>query len=293
MTYRRPRDEEQEHKSFWLEFQVCSDGLSPPTSTSSLSSSPSTFPLFPNLPPELRLKIWEYLLQPRIIIVTCFDANDAPRKRHQLALRPHKRFVPILLHISAETRRLALKHYKLAFSWRISPSILAGPGRIKGGAAAAAAAAEAPPRVYFNFKTDTLLLLGELEPYDSSNMNAPMVYFLSRPDARRVVNVAVAFEELRLGEVESEEIFGTLFHVIDGFPLAERLMITSTEEDLVRQREVRGGMPLDFGLGSKENIVQKIWWGWVHGMSVVTSHLKDKQILMVKEEKLADFVAEC
>lgn len=275
MTYRRPRDEEQEQKSFWLEFQVCSDGLSPPQSP---SLSPSTFPLFPDLPPELRLKIWEYLLQPRIVIATCFDASNAPHKRRQLALRPRKRLVPILLHISAETRRLALKHYELAFSWRI-PSMLATPRA-------------SPPRVYFNFKTDTLLLLGELEPYDNSNMNAPMVYFLSRPDARRVVNVAVAFEELRLGEVESEQIFGTLFHAIDGFPGAGRLMITSTEEDLVRQREVRGGMPLDFGLGRKENIVQKIWWGWIHGMSVVTSHLKDKQILMVREEKLADFVAE-
>lgn len=276
MTYRRPKDRTDEQKTFWLEFQVCYDGLCPPRAS---PPCPATFPLFSALPPELRLQVWDHLLQPRVVIATCFDASDVPRKRAQLALRPSLRAVPVLLHISPETRRLALAHYELAFAWRI-PSMLATPRAC-------------PPRVYFNFAADTLLLLGELEPYDSSNVNAPMVYFLARPDARRVVNVAVAFEELRLGEVESEQIFGTLFHVLDGFPGAERLLITSTEEDLVRQREVRGGMPLDFGLGRRENIVQKIWWGWIHGMSVVTSHLKDKQIMMVKEDTLAEFVAEC
>lgn len=277
MTYRRPKDKEEEQKTFWLEFQVCSDGLS--SSRPSTPPSPATFPLFPALPAELRLKIWECLLQPRIVIAACFDAADEPRKRAQLARRPCLRPVPVLLHINAETRRLALTHYELAFPWRI-PAMLATP-RAR------------PARTYFNFAADTLLLLGELEPYDRSNINAPMVYFLARPDAARVGSVAVAFEELRLGEVESEQIFGTLFHVLDGFPRVERLLITSTEEDLVRQREVRGGMPLDVGLERRENLVQKIWWGWINGMSVVTSHLRDKQILMVKEDRLADFVAEC
>lgn len=46
------------------------------------------------------------------------------------------------------------------------------------------------------------------------------------------------------------------------------------------------------GGGQTENVVQKIWWGWMNGTSVVTSHLRDEQTLMVKEDGLADFVAE-
>lgn len=160
-----------------------------------------------------------------------------------------------------------------------------------------------PARVWFNFAQDTLLLLGELEPFDSSNVNAPMVYFLNRKDTRRVKHVACAFEELRLGEVESEQVFGCLFHVIDEFRAAERLVITSTDEDVESYQALRGGGravslgrgmlgPTDSGFGHRENVVQKIWWGWINGTSVVTSHLRDKQILMVREDGLADFVAE-
>lgn len=269
---RRRRDEEEDQKIFWLEFQVCHDGLTPPLPSS------STFHVFPDLPLELRLKVWQYLLQPRIIIIACFDAADEPTKRAQLALRRRLPATPPLLHVCHESRALALKRYELAFAWRI-PALLAQPRA-------------APPRVWFDFARDALLLLGELEPYDSSNINAPMAYFLQRNDTRRVRNVALAFEELRLGEVESEQIFGSLFHVIDAFPAAKRLLITSTEDDLRRQKDTRGGLPLDFGLGQQENVVQKIWWGWINGTSVVTSHLKDKQMLMVTEDDLANFVAE-
>lgn len=274
LSRRRRVEEEEDQKIFWLEFQVCHDGLAPPL----LPSSPITFHSFPDLPLELRLKVWEYLLQPRIIIAACFDAAEEHAKRAQLALRPNLPATPPLLHICHETRELALNHYEPAFAWRI-PAMLAQPR-------------ETPARVWFNFARDTLLLLGELEPYDSSNINAPMAYFLQRSDARRVKHVACAFEELRLGEVESEQIFGSLFHIVDAFPGADRLLITSTEEDLRRQQETRGGMPLDLGLGQQENVVQKIWWGWINGTSVVTSHLRDKQILMVREDGLADFVAE-
>lgn len=287
MSFRRiyRAREEENQKTFWLEFQVCSDGLntpkrSPSSFSSSSSSSSSSFSRFPDLPFELRLKVWEYLLTPRIIIATCFDNDEVTERRAQLARRPRLPAVPVLLHICHETRQLALRHYELAFSWRV-PSILACPR-------------SAPPRVWFNFERDALLLLGELEPYDSSNINAPMVYFLNRDDACRVRHVACAFEELHLGEVESEQIFGYLFHVIDMFTSAERLLITSTDEDLTRYQAMRGvtGLPFDAGFGQTENVVQKIWWGWVNGTSIVTSHLRDKQILMVKEDGLAHFLAE-
>ncbi|ROV97682.1 hypothetical protein VMCG_07394 [Cytospora schulzeri] len=279
MALRRYGSREEDEKTFWLEFQVCSDGhyVTPAEQeqhhqTTTQGAAPATFTCFGDLPIELRLKIWEHLLQPRIVIAACFDEECVPEKRAQLARRARCPPAPVLLHISHETRELALKHYELAFAWRI-PSMLARPR-------------SSEARVWFNFRQDTLFLLGELEPYDSSNINAPMVYFINRADTHRVRHVACAFEELHFGEIESEQIFGCLFHVIDSFPGAERLLITSTEEDLKRHTMI-GCLP-----SSTDNVVQKIWWGWINGTSVVTSRMRDKQILMVKEDGLAEFVIE-
>ncbi|ROW04091.1 hypothetical protein VSDG_01145 [Cytospora chrysosperma] len=278
MALRRYGSREVEEKTFWLEFQVCSDGhYATPAeqqhqAAQAGSKPPSTFTCFGDLPPELRLKVWEHLLQPRIVIAACFDEECAQEKRAQLARRARCPPAPVLLHISHETRQLALKHYEPAFSWRV-PSILARPRSCEA-------------RVWFNFRQDTLLLLGELEPYDSSNINAPMVYFLNRADTHRVRHVACAFEELHFGEIESEQIFGCLFHIIDAFPGAERLLITSTGKDLQTHTMI-GCLPCP-----ADNVVQKIWWGWINGTSVVTSRLRDKQILMVMEDGLAEFVTE-
>ncbi|KUI67923.1 hypothetical protein VM1G_03353 [Cytospora mali] len=277
MALRRYGSRDEVEKSFWVEFQVCSDGhYATPTEQhlqrTATRAPPATFTCFGDLPLELRLKIWEHLLQPRIVIAACFDEECVPEKRAQLARRAKCPPAPVLLHICHETRQLALKHYELAFSWRV-PKMLARPR-----------ASEA--KVWFNFRLDTLFLLGELEPYDSSNINAPMVYFLNRADTHRVRHVACAFEELHFGEIESEQIFGCLFHVLDSFTGVERLLITSTDDDLKRHTMI-GCLP-----SSTDNVVQKIWWGWINGTSVVTSKMRDKQILMVKEDGLAEFVIE-
>lgn len=265
--------EKEPDKSFWLEFQVCSDGhydhQGPRPAT---AAAPATFTCFGDLPVELRLKIWEHLLQPRVVIVACLDEENAADKRAQLARRPCLPATPVLLRVCHEARAVALRRYERAFAWRV-PAMLARPR-------------SAPARVWFDFSCDTLLLLGELEPYDTSNINAPMVYFLDRADARRVRHVACAFEELRFGEVESEQIFGCLFHVLDSFTGAGRLLITSTDDDL-RRHTMIGCLP-----SSTDNVVQKIWWAWINGTSIVTSRMRDRQILMVREDALADFVAE-
>lgn len=271
----RAREKEPE-KSFWLEFQVCSDGhydhQSPRPAAAAAAAAPATFTCFGDLPVELRLKIWEHLLQPRVVIAACLDEENAADKRAQLARRPSLPATPVLLRVCHEARAVALRRYERAFAWRV-PAMLARPR-------------SAPARVWFDFSRDTLLLLGELEPYDSSNINAPMVYFLDRADARRVRHVACAFEELRFGEVESEQIFGCLFHVLDSFTGAGRLLITSTDEDL-RRHTMIGCLP-----SSTDNVVQKIWWAWINGTSIVTSRMRDRQILMVREDSLAEFVAE-
>ncbi|KAI1354336.1 hypothetical protein F5Y01DRAFT_13773 [Xylaria sp. FL0043] len=124
------------HPTFWLEFRLLSDGLE----TSTVQSLHLTkwhkannpyFHFFPALPPELRLKVWEYLIVPRIVGIACLYLEDGASsveiQRDELwgshpFIRPS---VPVLLHVNRETRTLALKHYELSFEWKV-PRVLAG-----------------------------------------------------------------------------------------------------------------------------------------------------------------------
>ncbi|KAK4115772.1 hypothetical protein N656DRAFT_775730 [Canariomyces notabilis] len=264
-------DHHDEKIQFWLEFQTVHDGLDADQNQTS-SSPAATFTLFGALPAELRLKIWENLIQPRVILAACFDSRFQDEKRAQLAQRPKKRSVPVLLHVNRESRMLALRHYEPAFSWKL-PTRLAGPetGVLRSSSEA---------RVWFNFGLDALLLLGELEPYDQYGFNAPMVYFLRKDDTRRVRHVACAFEELHLSLYESDQVFGSLFHIIDMFPAAKQLLITSTPRDA----EVR-----HLALPTSDNVVQKLWCAFMNG-ATVTSALAKRQILMIREDDLASFI---
>ncbi|KAI0406323.1 hypothetical protein F4802DRAFT_110793 [Xylaria palmicola] len=122
--------------TFWLEFRLLNDGLQ----TAAVRDLPLTawhaahnpvFHRFAALPAELRLKVWEYLIAPRIVGIACLCQEDgaAPpevqredRWGAQPAVRPS---VPVLLHVNRETRALALKHYELSFQWKV-PRMLAG-----------------------------------------------------------------------------------------------------------------------------------------------------------------------
>ncbi|KAI1294048.1 hypothetical protein F5Y03DRAFT_326729 [Xylaria venustula] len=124
------------HPAFWLEFRLLSDGLETPT----VQSLPLTawhkantpyFHQFSALPAELRLKVWEYLIAPRIVGIACLyledGASSVERQRDELwgsrsIIRPP---IPVLLHVNRETRILALKHYELSFEWKV-PRVLAG-----------------------------------------------------------------------------------------------------------------------------------------------------------------------
>jgi hypothetical protein len=62
--------------AFWLELRLLSDGLE----TAAVEALPLTawhaatnpvFGLFPALPTELRLKVWEYMIAPRIVGIAC------------------------------------------------------------------------------------------------------------------------------------------------------------------------------------------------------------------------------
>ncbi|KAI1492986.1 hypothetical protein F5X96DRAFT_294170 [Biscogniauxia mediterranea] len=279
---------------FWLEFRVVSDGfemaaVSKMRAAAVAGGAPDRFPLFPDLPAEIRLKIWEYLIAPRVVAVACLDAETASSQREDLLLsRPARPAVPVLLHVCHEARTLALSHYELSFAWKV-PLVLAGmdlpvfqhsshphshsssssssssspeePPYFHSSSSSSAhahAAAAAPPttrspapptwsrpRVWFNFALDTVYLVGELEPCDSFGFNSPMAYFLDRQEARRVRRAAVAFSALRYGEAGVQQIFGSLFHVVDRFPPADgRVLVTVTPADEYTHALMGGEGPL-------------------------------------------------
>ncbi|KAI1471390.1 uncharacterized protein F4812DRAFT_413870 [Daldinia caldariorum] len=136
---------------FRLEFRVVSDGQDTARAQALTRAGHhahgSAFSFFPLLPPELRLKIWEYLLAPRIVAVACIDDNSPfptsfsesgdgngngqededeedeppypwPSFPH-LQDPPAPTAVPPLLLVSREARRLALARYTPAFGWKV------------------------------------------------------------------------------------------------------------------------------------------------------------------------------
>ena len=280
-------DEDDEKTEFWLEFQVIHDGTdddgngwgsdnnlnSNHTTTTIDNNKLNTFALFALLPPELRLKIWECLIQPRVLVAACFDSRFHAEKRSQLALRRKKTPIPVLLHVNHESRSLALRHYEPAFAWKI-PHRLLGPDT-------GVVPARRDAHVWFNFSLDALLLLGDLEPCDAHGFNSPMVYFLRREDTRRVRHVAVAFEELRLDAYEADQVFGSMFHVIDMFPAAPRLLVTTTPRDAETRH---------LALPTADNVVQKLWSAFMNGTTCVTASLVERQILMIAEGDLPGFI---
>lgn len=266
-------DEQSPNPRFWLEFRTFDDGLSTsPAMISSPSNTLTTFPQFTLLPPELRLRIWSELVQPRIIVACCLQRDEyLPQRRRNLDSISRGTATPVLLHVNRESRYLALQHYETAFSWRISKLLSDTP-------------VSAPARVWFNFALDAVYLTGELEAYDSYGFNSPMVYFLRREDTRRVLHIACPFAELGYPRQESDQVFGCLWHVVDGFPAAKRLLLTVGEGD---EEGVRGSKLL-----STDNVMQKIWSGWLGGSTTETSsRMADKKMLLLREEDLVGFVA--
>lgn len=266
-------DEQSPNPRFWLEFRTFDDGMTCPLSGASpIAAEPVSFPQFSRLPPEIRFQIWNYMVQPRIVVASCLQqAESLSERRKELHARASGSAVPALLQVNHETRELALKHYELTFSWRISKLLSDTP-------------VSRPARVWFNFELDALFLTGELEAYDTYGFNSPMVYFLRREDTRRVRHIACAFRELGYPDQESDQIFGCLWHVVDRFPGVDRLLLTVGEGD----EEAIGS---SVTLGSTDNMMQKIWNGWMCGTTVTSSKMADKQMLLVREDGLAEFIA--
>ncbi|KAI8634114.1 hypothetical protein F5Y19DRAFT_199846 [Xylariaceae sp. FL1651] len=129
------------HPAFWLEFKLLSDGLETaavkdlPLTTFHAARNP-VFRLFPALPAELRLKVWEYMIAPRIVGIACLclqgGGSSVEIQRDELwgsrtsgPAASGRAAIPVLLHVSHEARALALAHYELSFEWAV-PRALAG-----------------------------------------------------------------------------------------------------------------------------------------------------------------------
>ncbi|KAI1771912.1 hypothetical protein F4818DRAFT_194440 [Hypoxylon cercidicola] len=120
---------------------------------SSKTERPTTFPKFNELPPELRIKIWQDAMSDSRTVVV---KSPYARQRHthrsleEAMSQVHDQEetwysttqIPALLHVNAEARHEALKHYTLSL----------GVGR-------------AQPRVYVDFNRDTIFFgNSELKP---------------------------------------------------------------------------------------------------------------------------------
>ncbi|KAG5979278.1 hypothetical protein E4U55_005344 [Claviceps digitariae] len=90
--------------------------------------SPALFPLFPLLPPELRLKIWNLNLPTtRLVPMNCGGAS--PSLRDAQMCTTDKSFmgctssasVPVNLHVCTESRADALRHFRRAFGFARLP----------------------------------------------------------------------------------------------------------------------------------------------------------------------------
>lgn len=311
---------------FWMEYRVFSDGMDS-ARAQALSSrhGHTTFAPFPALPPELRLKIWDYMMPPRIVIAACFGMANASETRVELDARPPQRLVPVVLHVNREARHFALERYELAFAWKV-PYVLAS---MDSASRIGSSLPPSPPpwnesRLYFDFSRDMLYLFGELEPCDSFGFNSPMTYFLSMEDTKRVRKVAIAFHALRYGETGRQQIFGTLFHVADRFvaPAGGRMLVAVTPEDERTNKLLGGDGPLvrdgsddedgepkqktygppgqdelgDWRSGHglmwnrPDNVIQSIWRDWYRG-SLVQSKMTKLEFKLVKEQNLEKYTA--
>jgi hypothetical protein len=118
----------------------------------------SKFHHFNLLPFELRHKIYTLILaQPRTVSITCEKKVMVPTTRRYIESFASTTPIPVLLHVSSESRREALKYYAPCFKTTHSPKY-----------------------IYVNFSLDTIKLaegiLGYLAPADHDNIQRLILY---------------------------------------------------------------------------------------------------------------------
>jgi hypothetical protein len=93
------------------------------------------FTLFPQLPTELRIKIWNVAILPRIVFMSKYNTSRGQPDRTSPLYTP---CIPSLLQVSREARQIGLENYKRSQGLSSNLQMQIGP-------------------IYFNLKLDTLL----------------------------------------------------------------------------------------------------------------------------------------
>ncbi|KAI2470846.1 hypothetical protein F4781DRAFT_159668 [Annulohypoxylon bovei var. microspora] len=186
----------------------------------SRSRGPTTFPKFNELPPELRIKIFQYAMpDPRTVVVKSplSRQRQAPKSLEEAMMEPPNQEktwysttqIPALLHVNAEARYEALKHYKLAL----------GVGN-------------AQPRIYVDFSRDTIFFgNSELKPECSA-------LWASTRDLDRVQRLAVvpegSWRVLRWKKVDLNSLEKMIFvHDTENFELGPLPQLVEDEPQVI------------------------------------------------------------
>ncbi|KAI0881067.1 uncharacterized protein GGS22DRAFT_173262 [Annulohypoxylon maeteangense] len=189
-------------------------------SSGSRGRGPTTFPKFNELPPELRIKIFQYAMpDPRTVVVKSPHSRQAqtPRSLEEAMSGQHNHEgtwystaqIPALLHVNAEARYEALKHYKLSL----------GVGN-------------AQPRIYVDFSRDTVFFgNSELKPECSE-------LWASTRDLDRVQRLAVvpegAWRVLRWKKVDLNSLERMIFvHDTENFELGPLPQLVEDEPQVI------------------------------------------------------------
>lgn len=84
----------------------------PPKQTPREPQQDREFHFFPQLPPELRAKVWEFATFPRVVVVAYNPATERVESDTP---------IPALLHVNQESRYEALRRYKKLFASKSNP----------------------------------------------------------------------------------------------------------------------------------------------------------------------------
>ncbi|KAL2127975.1 hypothetical protein VTI74DRAFT_9912 [Chaetomium olivicolor] len=187
-------------------------------------AEPGTFPYFPLLPAELRLKIWHMSFLPRVVELHTRGAHYADDDRHGGTPKwQSKSRNPAALSVSAEARAAALEFYTVALPLAAPPSrsqVPERPGDLL---------SDSDRVLYLNLEQDMVILLGDLHyarltrlldwfrkmdrPIRRRNTGA------GRPKGLRRLGMSVALWAHEVGAATLKAFARTVFADMDDFVL--------------------------------------------------------------------------
>ncbi|RDA91510.1 hypothetical protein CP533_4586 [Ophiocordyceps camponoti-saundersi (nom. inval.)] len=192
----------------------------------SASNKSGHFHLFPLLPPELRLKIWNMSLPPaRLVPIRCSAASPSFHEKQGPSRGDAPGFtsnapIPVNLHVCAESRAEALKRYRRAFGF-----------------------AHGPSKVIFN-PDDDILLFGPREGYMAANSQFhTCMSMCDQTELASVRHVAIS-ESLfwsdgpYISRTDSSLFFEVFKQLAKRMPCLEKMIFVPEEDQVDDQRQL-------------------------------------------------------